>query len=59
MFLDIFTARLNIVTHQKREHALGFDRVFDVNVKAIFLMTNACVPVMKKQKSGRIIVSQS
>jgi 3-oxoacyl-[acyl-carrier protein] reductase len=32
-----------------------FDRVFDVNVKAIFLMTNACVPVMKKQKSGRII----
>ncbi|UGV24259.1 glucose 1-dehydrogenase [Rhodopseudomonas boonkerdii] len=32
-----------------------FDRVFDVNVKSIFLMTNACVPVMKKQKSGRII----
>jgi 3-oxoacyl-[acyl-carrier protein] reductase len=32
-----------------------FDRVFDVNVKAIFLMTNACVPVMRKQKSGRII----
>jgi 3-oxoacyl-[acyl-carrier protein] reductase len=32
-----------------------FDRVFDVNVKAIFLMTNACVPVMRQQKSGRII----
>ncbi|MCX7320450.1 MAG: glucose 1-dehydrogenase [Bradyrhizobiaceae bacterium] len=32
-----------------------FDRVFDVNVKAIFLMTNACVPVMRRQKSGRII----
>lgn len=32
-----------------------FDRVFDVNVKSIFLMTNACGPVMKKQKSGRII----
>ncbi len=32
-----------------------FDRVFDVNEKAIFLMTNACVPVMRKQKSGRII----
>lgn len=32
-----------------------FDRVFDVNVKAIFHMTNACVPVMRRQKSGRII----
>lgn len=32
-----------------------FDRVFDVNVKAIFFMTNACVPVMRRQKSGRII----
>lgn len=25
-------ARLNIVTHQKREHALGFDRVFHRNL---------------------------
>jgi 3-oxoacyl-[acyl-carrier protein] reductase len=32
-----------------------FDKVFDVNVKSIFLMTNACVPVMRKQKAGRII----
>jgi 3-oxoacyl-[acyl-carrier protein] reductase len=32
-----------------------FDRVFAINVKSIFLMTNACVPVMKKQGSGRII----
>jgi 3-oxoacyl-[acyl-carrier protein] reductase len=32
-----------------------FDKAFDINVKSIFLMTNACVPVMKKQKSGRII----
>jgi 3-oxoacyl-[acyl-carrier protein] reductase len=32
-----------------------FDKVFAVNVKSIFLMTNAVVPVMRKQKSGRII----
>ncbi|MDB5617525.1 SDR family oxidoreductase [Tardiphaga sp.] len=32
-----------------------FDRAFAINVKSIFLMTNACVPVMKKQNSGRII----
>jgi 3-oxoacyl-[acyl-carrier protein] reductase len=32
-----------------------FDKAFDINVKSIFLMTNACVPVMRKQKSGRII----
>jgi len=32
-----------------------FDKAFDINVKSIFLMTNACVPVMKKQNSGRII----
>lgn len=32
-----------------------FDRVFDVNVKSIFLMTNACVPPMRAQRSGRII----
>ncbi len=32
-----------------------FDRVFAINVKSIFLMTNAVVPVMRKQKAGRII----
>ena len=32
-----------------------FDKAFAINVKSIFLMTNACVPVMKKQGSGRII----
>ena len=32
-----------------------FDKVFAINVKSIFLMTNAVVPVMRKQKSGRII----
>ncbi len=32
-----------------------FDRVFAINVKSIFLMTNAVVPVMRRQKSGRII----
>ena len=31
-----------------------FDKVFAINVKSIFLMTNAVVPVMRKQKSGRI-----
>ena len=32
-----------------------FDRTFAINVKSIFLMTNAVVPVMRRQKSGRII----
>lgn len=32
-----------------------FDKVFAINVKSIFLMTNAVVPVMRKQRSGRII----
>jgi 3-oxoacyl-[acyl-carrier protein] reductase len=32
-----------------------FDRVFAINVKSIFLMTNAVVPLMRKQKAGRII----
>lgn len=32
-----------------------FDRVFDVNVKSIYLMAQAVVPVMRKNKSGSII----
>ncbi len=32
-----------------------FDKVFAINVKSIYLMTNAAVPVMRQQKSGRII----
>ena len=32
-----------------------FDKAFAINVKSIFLMTNACVPVMKRQGTGRII----
>jgi 3-oxoacyl-[acyl-carrier protein] reductase len=32
-----------------------FDKVFAINVKSIFLMTNAVVPVMRRQKGGRII----
>jgi 3-oxoacyl-[acyl-carrier protein] reductase len=32
-----------------------FDRVFAVNVKSIFHMTNAVVPIMRKQGGGRII----
>lgn len=32
-----------------------YDKVFAINVKSIFLMTNAVVPVMRRQKSGRII----
>ena len=32
-----------------------FDRVFAINVKSIFLMINAVVPVMRSQQGGRII----
>lgn len=32
-----------------------FDRVYAINVKSIFLMTRACVPVMRKQGGGNII----
>ena len=32
-----------------------FDKVFAINVKSIFLMTNAVVPVFRKQGSGNII----
>jgi len=32
-----------------------FDRVYDINVKSIFHMTHAVVPLMRKQKSGVIL----
>lgn len=32
-----------------------FDKVFAINVKSIYLMTNAVVPIMRRQKEGRII----
>lgn len=32
-----------------------FDRCFDVNVKAIYLMAQAVVPLMRQKKSGNII----
>jgi len=32
-----------------------FDRMFDINVKSIYLMTLATVPIMKAKKRGNII----
>ena len=32
-----------------------FDRVYDINVKSIFFMVHAVVPIMRKQKSGVIL----
>lgn len=32
-----------------------FDRMFDINVKSIYLMTQACVPIMRAKKRGNII----
>jgi 3-oxoacyl-[acyl-carrier protein] reductase len=32
-----------------------FDRVYAINVKSIYLMTRACVPVMRSQGGGNII----
>jgi 3-oxoacyl-[acyl-carrier protein] reductase len=34
-----------------------FDRVFAVNVKSIFHVSRAVVPVMRRQAGGRIITS--
>ena len=36
-----------------------FDRIFDVNVKSIYLATLACVPVMEKRGGGVIINTAS
>ena len=36
-----------------------WDRNFDINMKGTFLMCQAVVPVMKRQKSGRIINASS
>ena len=37
------------------KHNYEFDRVFNVNVRSIFLSVHAIVPVMKKQGGGSII----
>lgn len=34
-----------------------YDRVFDVNVKSIFLMAHAAVPVLRRQGTGGVIVN--
>ena len=34
-----------------------FDRVYAINVKSIFLMTHACVPVMRAQGTGGVILN--
>ena len=34
-----------------------FDRVFDVNVKSIFLMAHAAVPVLRRQGTGGVIIN--
>src|SRR6202011_6126782 len=36
-----------------------WDRVFDVNVKATWLLARAALPEMRKRKSGAIIVTAS
>jgi NAD(P)-dependent dehydrogenase (short-subunit alcohol dehydrogenase family) len=33
----------------------GFDKIFDTNVKAVFLLGRACAKVMMKQGGGRIV----
>lgn len=37
----------------------AFDRVFDVNVKGIFLMTHATLPILRQQGTGGVIVNVS
>lgn len=37
----------------------AYDEVMQVNVKAAFLMTQACIPILKKSKDARLIFTSS
>eukprot|EP00438_Fugacium_kawagutii_P036682 Skav200914 [mRNA] locus=scaffold2433:71001:83667:+ [translate_table: standard] len=47
------TGKTNLKTHEV--DAMDFQRVFDVNVKAVFLCAKAVVPLMLKNGYGRIV----
>lgn len=37
----------------------AWDKIFDINLKASYLLANAAVPLLKKSKAGRIIFTSS
>merc|ERR1719384_2934718 len=47
------TGKTNLKTHEVDE--ADFDRVFDVNTKAVFVVAKAVLPGMLKQSYGRIV----
>ncbi|NMO03820.1 SDR family oxidoreductase [Gordonia sp. TBRC 11910] len=59
---------VDIVVHNAASFLFGavdkfveqdFDTVIDVNLKACFALTKACVPHLKKRRNGRILVTSS
>src|SRR3546814_14453110 len=54
-----YTTLSRSITHKNHPmlevYGAMFDRMFDVNVKSIYYMANAVVPVMRKQGKGVII----
>jgi 3-oxoacyl-[acyl-carrier protein] reductase len=60
--IDIFFANAGVPQSPVRIEALDeatFDRIMAVNVKGVFLGMKSVVPVMKRQKSGVILVTAS
>jgi len=59
--IDILCQNPGINPHATLEELTeeAWDRVFAVNLRGAYLAIRACVPVMKKQKYGKIVVTSS
>ncbi len=59
--IDVLVNNAGISANQKLEDtsAADFAKIFDLNVRAVFHMTKAVVPFMKKQGSGVILNTSS
>jgi 3-oxoacyl-[acyl-carrier protein] reductase len=59
--LDIVCANAGIFPEVPLEEMTEeeWDRVLDINLKGVFLSVKACLPFMKKQDAGRVLVTSS
>ena len=59
--IDILVNNAGISAHKKIEETTveDFEKIIDLNLNAVFNMTKAVVPIMKKQKSGVILNTSS